>query len=155
MEAGLVPLLGLAALVHAALLTALRPVFARTIAARSAAIVRRSRVALRLGGLLLALSVLEGGLVALVASASGGRAVELLTVDPVRAGVVFCALHSTLFGLTAVAHQARRSGASPSMAVGAGIAMAVVALTVTTLPWIDFEGGCRVGTFFFFEARSC
>lgn len=150
-EAGLVPLLGLAALVHAALLTALRPVFARTIAARSAAIARRSR----LGGLLLALSVLEGGLVALVASASGGRAVELLTVDPVRAGVVFCALHSTLFGLTAVAHRARRPGASPSMAIGAGMAMAVVALTVITLPWIDFEGGCRVGTFFFFEARSC
>jgi hypothetical protein len=104
------------------------------------------------------LSAVEGGLAALAAlaaTASGGRAAELLTADPVRAGVVFAVLYSTLLGFIAVAHRARRTGASPSMAVGAGMAMAVVALTVSMLPWIDFEGGCRVGTFFFFEARSC
>jgi hypothetical protein len=122
---------------------------------RSTGIARWLRLAARLGGLLLALSAVEGGLAALVATASSGRAAELLAADPVRAGVVFRVLYSTLLGFIAVAHRARRTGASPSMAVGAGMAMAVVALTVSMLPWIDLEGGCRVGTFFFFEARSC
>lgn len=154
MGAGPTPVL--AAVAHAALMVGAWAMLARTLprpaGAQPLRTLRSWGLLRRVVLLMVALSLVEAAFVRLLATGAGA---EALAHDPLRSGVAFVALYSTLLAWIALAARARQPSGSMSLGVGFGMAIAVVALTVSTLPWIDFEQPCRVGTFFFVATRSC